>query len=430
MPQDQFAVVWEILEGKAAAAGACSLAGGMISISSLPLEAASGLDAALDLPAIDPPSRLRSSLSPPHPADQLHSLFTLFSTCKRAAPLLTDQYYFSSQPIQPPAGTAIMPGPLRERDPNISSSRRSSVQFLESLRPKSHLSHQRLPDQEVLSADESEENIEPRFMTSTAASSSRSIASSTPPSAPPKPRRTPTPHSLLTLGALASKSISGEHPNDEGASSPQGTNGTHVASLDRDSLPATHPARDKPLPSRPIAHVVTSSPYKEARTLIDASEKPLRRSPGSPDEEDWPALFPTQPSTPGTLQAFSRCHPARSSNEAYVTTHMAMDAPLNDTPASRDEQRPTIKMVAQNSSDNILPSSQKAEKASPSVAPTTDNHTASTLSSPRKKENATDNTTPTSLAQPKPRLIDIHSPKSRQGRRPPRYTQHIPATPL
>ena len=40
------------------------------------------------------------------------------------------------------------------------------------------------------------------------------------------------------------------------------------------------------------------------RSLIDASEKPLRRSPpGKPHEqEDWPVLFPDRPTTPGTLQ--------------------------------------------------------------------------------------------------------------------------------
>lgn len=61
---------------------------------------------------------------------------------------------------------------------------------------------------------------------------------------------------------------------------------------------------EKPLPSPPTAQLVTGSPIKEARCLIDASEKPLRRSPpGKPhQEEEWPVLFPEKPTTPATLR--------------------------------------------------------------------------------------------------------------------------------
>ena len=48
-----------------------------------------------------------------------------------------------------------------------------------------------------------------------------------------------------------------------------------------------------------------ASPLGQNRTLIDASEKPLRRSPpGKPQEaaEAWPVLFPNRPTTPGTLR--------------------------------------------------------------------------------------------------------------------------------
>lgn len=53
-----------------------------------------------------------------------------------------------------------------------------------------------------------------------------------------------------------------------------------------------------------MAQLVTGSPIKEARCLIDASEKPLRRSPpGKPhQEEEWPVLFPEKPTTPATLR--------------------------------------------------------------------------------------------------------------------------------
>ena len=65
---------------------------------------------------------------------------------------------------------------------------------------------------------------------------------------------------------------------------------------------------DKPLPSPPIAQMVgPSSTPKLNRSLIDASEKPLRRSPpGKPyEQEEWPVLFPERPTTPGTLQAMA-----------------------------------------------------------------------------------------------------------------------------
>ncbi|KAL8787205.1 MAG: hypothetical protein Q9195_007896 [Heterodermia aff. obscurata] len=60
----------------------------------------------------------------------------------------------------------------------------------------------------------------------------------------------------------------------------------------------------KPLPSPPVAQIVMAGPLKQNRTLIDASEKPLRRSPpGKPQEEEvWPVLYPNRPTTPGTLR--------------------------------------------------------------------------------------------------------------------------------
>lgn len=65
---------------------------------------------------------------------------------------------------------------------------------------------------------------------------------------------------------------------------------------------------DKPLPSPPIAHVTTVSPSKQSRSLLDASEKPLRRSPpGKPhQEEDWPVLIPEKSTTPESLQKMAR----------------------------------------------------------------------------------------------------------------------------
>ena len=70
-------------------------------------------------------------------------------------------------------------------------------------------------------------------------------------------------------------------------------------------LPERPSPPDKPLPSLPIATVVTSPPVSH-RSLIDASEKPLRTpispSPGEKLEEEWPALFPSQPATSNTVK--------------------------------------------------------------------------------------------------------------------------------
>ena len=49
---------------------------------------------------------------------------------------------------------------------------------------------------------------------------------------------------------------------------------------------------------------MTTSPFKQTRSLIDATEKPLRRSPpGKPhEEEEWPVLLPDRTTVPGTLR--------------------------------------------------------------------------------------------------------------------------------
>ena len=54
------------------------------------------------------------------------------------------------------------------------------------------------------------------------------------------------------------------------------------------------PLSQKPLPTPPIARAGTTSPTRAGRSLLDASEKPLRRSPpGMPHrQEEWPTLMP------------------------------------------------------------------------------------------------------------------------------------------
>jgi hypothetical protein len=62
---------------------------------------------------------------------------------------------------------------------------------------------------------------------------------------------------------------------------------------------------DKPLPSLPIATIQGGSPIVR-RSLIDASEKPLRRSispsPGEKALEEWPTLSPSRTTTPTSYQ--------------------------------------------------------------------------------------------------------------------------------
>ena len=82
----------------------------------------------------------------------------------------------------------------------------------------------------------------------------------------------------------------------------------HSLPVTQESIPKASP-RDKPLPSPPIAQVDDSSLALEAKSLIDASDKPLiRRSPpGTPKpDEDWPVLHPEQRSSTGTLQEMLR----------------------------------------------------------------------------------------------------------------------------
>lgn len=61
----------------------------------------------------------------------------------------------------------------------------------------------------------------------------------------------------------------------------------------------THRARaEKPLPSRPIASLAYApSPSRNSRSLIDASERPLRLFVAG-SERDWPTLVPTSRSNP------------------------------------------------------------------------------------------------------------------------------------
>src|SRR3954469_15174018 len=65
---------------------------------------------------------------------------------------------------------------------------------------------------------------------------------------------------------------------------------------------------NKPLPSLPVVTVRPSSPIVR-RSLIDTSEKPLRRSssplPGVKAHEEWPAILPSRATSPNAQQTFA-----------------------------------------------------------------------------------------------------------------------------
>ena len=63
------------------------------------------------------------------------------------------------------------------------------------------------------------------------------------------------------------------------------------------------PGSSKPLPSPPVISVIDTTTQSQSRTLIDAAEKPLRRSPqgDSTRLEEWPVLSPETPTAPNIL---------------------------------------------------------------------------------------------------------------------------------
>lgn len=94
----------------------------------------------------------------------------------------------------------------------------------------------------------------------------------------------------------------------------------HTLPVTQESVPKASP-RDKPLPSPPVAQVDDSSIALEAKSLIDASDKPLiRRSPpGKPQpDEDWPVLHPKQRSSTETLQEMLRETGSQLTQQAIV----------------------------------------------------------------------------------------------------------------
>ena len=79
---------------------------------------------------------------------------------------------------------------------------------------------------------------------------------------------------------------------------------------------------DKPLPGLPIVTVQAGSPVIR-RSLIDAREKPLRRSispaPGANADREWPVLVPTRPTTPSAVQEIPSTDPMKHMSKSTDT---------------------------------------------------------------------------------------------------------------
>lgn len=137
---------------------------------------------------------------------------------------------------------------------------------------------------------------------------------------------------------------------------------------------------DKPLPAPPIAHVATVSPSKQSRSLIDASEKPLRRfSPGKPHQkEDWPVLFPEKPTKPGTLQQMARQEGPYSSVRAMrIAYHQERSsAQANAESKSPSIQRKAVTNDLQSSSNRSIDRKPVHESGMRNLQTTSRNKTA------------------------------------------------------
>ena len=128
-----------------------------------------------------------------------------------------------------------------------------------------------------------------------------------------------------------------------------------------------------------MATISSGSPLRQSRSLIDASERPLRRnSPGDPDRlEEWPVLYPQKPSSSpspsrhsmrdGTLAIIEQL---RSKSGGYETNQRANGEGVDDTRVSSSSSTGTVmhntKLVEPDSSRETYGSldDSSAEKSS------------------------------------------------------------------
>ncbi|KAL9098661.1 MAG: hypothetical protein Q9163_005723 [Psora crenata] len=111
--------------------------------------------------------------------------------------------------------------------------------------------------------------------------------------------------------------------------------------------------KDKPLPTPPIAQVDTTSPIEVSASLIDASEKPLRRSPTALPGliEDWPVLYPQRAESSGTVQEMMR-ETGTQLKEQLMAPNEERYPRLGDSTNQKSAHQPP---VSRYSAHNLIP---------------------------------------------------------------------------
>ncbi|KAK8164012.1 hypothetical protein IWX90DRAFT_415819 [Phyllosticta citrichinensis] len=288
-----------------------------------------------------------------------------------------------------------MPGPLIERT-KAHRPGRSAIPFPIDPHPRRQ-ENLRKPDEKRLNADMDDgDKASPRFMTGTTSSSSRSVTPTT-----KSHKRAPTPHTLLALSFGAKRGDRRRINNENDTGSEQCEKAARADSplTMRASSSTSTPIspQDKPLPGLPLAQVVTTSPPKESRTLIDAMECPLHVSIGTPDEKEWPVLYPSQPSTPHALQTFAQLHSVDST------------VPSDEIAGNHDQERMTIKLLtpggpsASPSGENIEIQANEPKDSQHQQALTAQ----SSASDENRPTTSQSDTTVKSFMHSKAKLIDI-----------------------
>ncbi|KAK8208521.1 hypothetical protein IWZ01DRAFT_574305 [Phyllosticta capitalensis] len=287
-----------------------------------------------------------------------------------------------------------MPGTLIERT-RAQKPGRSSIPFPIAPHPRRQ-ENLRKPDDKLPAADM--EGDKPHFMAGTTSSSTRSI---TPTNKAHK--RAPTPHALLALSFGGKRGDrrrldEDDHSADGKAERQNTREDTPPTARSRDTTPVSPP--DKPLPGLPAAQLITMSPPKQSRTLIDATERPLRVSIGTPNEKEWPVLYPSQPATPHALETFAQLHSV-DNNETG-----------GETDADKDHDRMTIKLLTPGGHSE--PPSEERTKHQINELEDGIHHLATepTASDERRPTTSESDSTVKSFPQPKAKLVDI----------PPRHT--------
>ena len=185
---------------------------------------------------------------------------------------------------------------------------------------------------------------QPRYMTPTVASQAQSNttrATSRPNSRPSTPGSADSfagrgKGFLLNagrrLGLNNTKTRKIPSPNDEVPAPP-----TPPKSTARTQQPTSKESSpEKPLPSLPVATVPCRSPVVR-RSLIDAKEKPLRRSvslsPNSDEKDEWPALQPSRDASPVYLPR-QRDASAATVTQAMSKLNISEDTSRTEIPAT------------------------------------------------------------------------------------------------